>query len=126
MKIESIEVIPLNIKLDNAFKGGTYEVTCRPTLVTRVCLENGIIGETYGGDEFHTQREIVDVMRGHLAPLVIGSDVRDSSALWERMFCAPIDLGNRGLHQLDMHPRGIVAQAISAVDNALWDARAKL
>ena len=42
------------------------------------------------------------------------------------MFGSPIDLGNRGLHQLDMHPRGIVAQAISAVDNAMWDARAKL
>ncbi len=43
----------------------------------------------------------------------------------EKMFAAQIDLGNRSLHQLDMHPRGIIAQAISAVDNALWDARGK-
>jgi L-alanine-DL-glutamate epimerase-like enolase superfamily enzyme len=58
--------------------------------------------------------------------LIIGSDVRDGLALWEKMAAEPIDLGNRSLHQLDMHPRGIIAQAISAVDNALWDARARL
>jgi L-alanine-DL-glutamate epimerase-like enolase superfamily enzyme len=126
VKIESIEIIPMDVKLEKTFKGGTYEVKSRPTIVTRAHLENGIIGETYGGDEFHTQKEIVDVVRNHLASLVIGRDVRDSIALWETMFAAPIDLGNRSLHQLDMHPRGILAQAISAVDNALWDARGKL
>jgi L-alanine-DL-glutamate epimerase-like enolase superfamily enzyme len=126
MKIEGIEIVPLDVELAQAFKGGTYEIKSRPTLVTRVHLENGIIGETYGGDEFHTQGEIVRVVREHLTPMVIGRDVRNSVAIWETMFSAPIDLGNRGLHQLDMHPRGILAQAISAVDNALWDARGKL
>jgi L-alanine-DL-glutamate epimerase-like enolase superfamily enzyme len=125
MKIESVEVIPLDVTLERVFKGGTYEVKSRPTLITRIHLESGVVGETYGGDEFHTQREIVNVIHGHLAPLLKGCDVRQSVALWEKMFSAPIDLGNRGLHQLDMHPRGILAQAISAVDNALWDARAK-
>jgi D-arabinonate dehydratase len=126
MKIEGVDVIPLDVKLEKVFKGGTYEVKSRPTIVTRIHLENGIIGETYGGDEFHTQREILSVIRDHLTPQIIGQDVRDSLALWERMFSLPLDLGNRGLHQLDMHPRGIIAQAISAVDNAMWDARAKL
>jgi L-alanine-DL-glutamate epimerase-like enolase superfamily enzyme len=126
MKIAGVEIIPLDMKLDRPFKGGTYVVTSRPTLVTRVTLENGIVGETYGGDETHTQREIVDVVNKYLAKIIVGSDVRDSVALWERMSDEPIDLGNRSLHQLDMHPRGIIAQAISAVDNALWDARARL
>ena len=126
MKIEGVEVIPLNVKLDRTFKGSTYEVKARPTIVTRVHLENGIVGETYGGDEFHTQREIVKVIREHLAAIVVGRDVRESVDIWEAMFRAEIDLGNRSLHQLDMHPRGILAQAISAVDNTLWDARGKL
>jgi L-alanine-DL-glutamate epimerase-like enolase superfamily enzyme len=126
MNIEGIEVIRMDVKLEKTFKGGTYEVKSRPTIVTRVHLKNGIVGETYGGDEFHTQRQIVGVIEDHLTPLVLGRDVRDSIAIWEAMFSAPIDLGNRGLHQLDMHPRGILAQAISAVDNALWDARGKL
>jgi D-arabinonate dehydratase len=125
MKIEGIDVIALDMKLEKTFKGGTYEVKSRPTIVTRVHLENGTVGETYGGDEFHTQRQIIEVIQEHLTPLVVGRDVRDSVAIWEAMFSAPIDLGNRGLHQLDMHPRGILAQAIGAVDNALWDARGK-
>lgn len=126
MRIESIEIIPLDIKLDEPFYGGTYVVTKRPTLIARVQLENGIIGETYGGDEFHTQREIVAVAKERLVPLLLGRDVRNATALWEAMFREPIDLGNRSLHQLDMHPRGIIAQAISLIDNALWDARGKL
>lgn len=126
MKISHIEAIPLHLDLDREFSGGTYRVRSRPTIVTRVHLQDGTIGETYGGDEFHTQTRIVSVMRDHLAPLLIGQDVRDAQRLWERMFRAPIDLGNRGLHQLDMHPRGILMQAISALDNAMWDARGKL
>jgi D-arabinonate dehydratase len=42
------------------------------------------------------------------------------------MFYYPVDLGNRGLHQLDMRNRGIVTQAIAAVDNALWDLLGKI
>lgn len=126
MKIDHIEVIPLDMQLEQVFKGGTYQVASRPTIITRVYLANGIIGETYGGDEFHTQKEIVAVMKDHLGPLLLGQDVRDFQRLWESMFNVNVDLGNRGLHQLDMHPRGILLQAISALDNAMWDARGKL
>ncbi|ANN68120.1 mandelate racemase/muconate lactonizing enzyme family protein [Bordetella bronchialis] len=126
MRVDHIEVIPLDMQLGEVFKGGTYQVASRPTLVTRVYLENGIVGETYGGDEFHTQKEIVAVMRDHLAPVLVGQDVRDFQRLWESMFHIDVDLGNRGLHQLDMHPRGILMQAISGLDNAMWDARGKL
>lgn len=126
MRIGHIEVIPLDMQLEEVFKGGTYQVASRPTIVTRVHLENGIVGETYGGDEFHTQAAIVQVIRDHYAPLLVGQDVRDFQRLWEAMFHLNLDLGNRGLHQLDMHPRGIMLQAISCLDNAMWDARGKL
>jgi L-alanine-DL-glutamate epimerase-like enolase superfamily enzyme len=126
MRIDSVEIIPLDMKLQEVFKGGTYEVSSRPTIITRVRLANGIVGEMYGGDEFHTQKRIVDVAREHLAPLLIGQDVRGFQRLWEVMFHVNVDLGNRGLHQLDMHPRGILMQAISCLDNAMWDARGKL
>lgn len=126
MEIKKVEVIPLDMQLSEVFKGGTYQVATRPTLVTRVYLANGMVGETYGGDEFHTQKEIVQTIREHFAPLLVGQDVRDFQRLWEEMFTLNIDLGNRGLHQLDMHPRGILMQAISCLDNAMWDARGKL
>lgn len=126
MKIDHIDAIPLDLTLSEVFKGGTYQVASRPTIITRVYLDNGIVGETYGGDEFHTQDQIVKVIHDHLQPLLLGQDVRDFQRLWEMMFNIDLDLGNRGLHQLDMHPRGILMQAISCVDNALWDARGKL
>lgn len=125
MDIKGVEVIPLDMDLQRTFKGGTYEVKSRPTIVTRVHLKDGTVGETYGGDEFHTQAEIVALIRAHFAPLLEGEDARDIGRLWERMFHSNVDLGNRGLHQLDMHPRGILMQAISCVDNALWDAAGK-
>ena len=126
MKIKHIEAIPLDMALSEVFTGGTYQVTARPTIVTRVYLDNGMVGETYGGDEVHTQKQIVQVVREQFVPLLVGQDVRDFQRLWDAMFTLPLDLGNRGLHQLDMHPRGIIMQAISCVDNAMWDARGKL
>jgi L-alanine-DL-glutamate epimerase-like enolase superfamily enzyme len=126
MRIAHIDVIPLDLKLEQTYSGGTYKVDSRPTIVTHVHLENGIIGETYGGDEFHTQKEIVSVIRDHFTALLVGEDVRDYQRLWAKLFNYNLDLGNRGLHQLDMHPRGIILQALSAVDNAMWDARGKL
>jgi hypothetical protein len=52
--------------------------------------------ETYGGDELHTQRDIVGVIHYHLRPLLIDQDVRDFQRLWEAMFHIDLDLGNRG------------------------------
>jgi len=126
LKIVRVEVIPLDMSLAEVFKGGTYQVASRPTIVTRVYLENGVVGETYGGDEFHTQKEICDVIESYFSKAIVGEDCRGFQRIWQKLFGLNIDLGNRGLHQLDMHPRGIFMQAISCVDNALWDAIGKL
>src|SRR5512142_2657342 len=101
MRIAGIEVIPLVYKLQEAFVGGTYKITNRNTIVTRIQTDTGIVGEAFGGDEDHTQREIVDLIRNHFAPMLIGQDARDVERLWDMMFHANIDLGNRALHVLD-------------------------
>ena len=126
MKITKIEVIPLVRKLDKEFLGGTYKITNRNTIVTRIHLANGVVGECFGGDEDQTQERIVRLMRDHLVPLLVGEDVHAVELLWERMFNSNIDLGNRALHVLDLGNRGVLMQAIAAIDNALWDALGKL
>lgn len=126
MKIQSVEVIPLVRKLDREFLGGTYKITNRNTIVTRVTLENGLVGEYFGGDEDQTQARIVALMRDYLIPLLIGQDVHDLERLWEQMFFCDVELGNRALHVLDLGNRGVLMQAIAALDNALWDAMGKL
>ena len=125
MKITRIEVIPLVRKLEEEFKGGTYKIVNRNTIVTRVYTDSGIVGEAFGGDEDQRQDQVVNLIRDHFAPLLVGEDARDVERLWEKMFHSNIDLGNRSIHVLDLNNRSILMQAIAAVDNALWDALGK-
>lgn len=126
MKITQIEVIPLVRHLEEVFSGGTYRIVNRYTIVTRVHTDAGIVGEVFGGDEDQRQDQIVNLIREHFTPMLVGEDARDIERLWHRMFTSNIDLGNRSLHVLDLNNRGILMQAIAAVDMALWDALGKL
>ena len=128
MKITNIEVIPLQRELSQVFEGGTYRIINRYTIVTRVHTDEGLVGEAFGGDEDHTQAEIVNMIRDHFMPMFVGEDPRTPERLWNRMFFegGKIDLGNRSLHVLDLHNRGILMQAIAALDNALWDLLGKI
>jgi L-alanine-DL-glutamate epimerase-like enolase superfamily enzyme len=126
MRITQVEVIPLARTLETPFEGGTYKIANRNTLVTRITTDDGLCGEAFGGDEDMTQNEIVSLIRNHFIPMLIGEDPRDVERLWEKMFYNTVDLGNRGLHQLDMRNRGIVTQAVATIDNALWDLLGKI
>lgn len=57
----------------------------------------------------------VEVIRYHLTPLVLGANPFDVEYLWELMFRSTINLGRKGL----------VLEAISAIDIALWDIMGK-
>lgn len=124
-KIKHIEAIPLVRKLEDVFQGGTYKITSRNTIVTRVELDNGVVGETFGGDEDQYQFDVCRIVNDLFAPMLAGRDVRDVEAHWERMWSARIDLGNRGIHTLDLAKHCVHTQAIAAVDIALWDALGK-
>lgn len=125
MKIERVEIIPLERSLNHEFLGGTYKIVSRNTIVTRVYTNVGVVGEAFGGDEDRLQAPIVNLVHQHLAPLLIGEDGRDVERLWDKMFQSNVDLGNRALHVLDLNNRAVLMQAIAAVDNALWDALGK-
>jgi L-alanine-DL-glutamate epimerase-like enolase superfamily enzyme len=68
------------------------------------------IGYTYA--DTATARLIEDKLR----PLVEGADVANISSLWRRMM----------IHTRNLGHSGITAMAISAVDAALWDLKARL
>jgi L-alanine-DL-glutamate epimerase-like enolase superfamily enzyme len=126
MKITRVEVIPLVRQLEEAFSGGTYRIVNRYTLVTRVYTDAGIVGQVFGGDEDQRQTQVVNLIRDHFAPMLVGEDARDVERLWHKMFNSNIDLGNRSIHILDLNNHAILMQAIAAVDMALWDALGKL
>lgn len=125
MKIKFIEAIPLVRQLRDTFRGGTYTITSRNTIVTRVELEGGIVGETFGGDEDQYQLDVCRIINQLYRPLLEGHDVRDVERLWELMWQVRVDLGNRGIHVLDQAKHCVRTQAIAAVDIALWDALGK-
>lgn len=126
MKITQVEVIPLQRKLNQAFEGGTYRITNRFTLVTRIHTDEGLIGETFGGDEDGAQEKIVGCIRDYFAPLLVGEDPQNVERLWGKMWGRRVDLGNRSLHVLDLYNHAMYMQAIAAVDNALWDLLGKI
>lgn len=126
MKITRIEVIPLQRKLEQIFEGGTYRIANRNTIVTRIYTDEGITGETFGGDEDGAQDKVIRCVRDYFAPQLIGEDPLNVERLWDKMWRTRIDLGNRGLHVLDLNNQGMFTQAIAAVDNALWDLAGKI
>ena len=125
MRIKNVEAIPLVRDLEDVFKGGTYKITSRNTIVTRVELDNGIVGEIFGGDEDQYHFEICRIVNSIYRGLLDGEDVRDVESHWQRMWETRVDLNNRGIHALDMAKHCAKTQAIAAVDMALWDALGK-
>jgi D-arabinonate dehydratase len=126
MKITEVQALPLERNLTRAFKGGTYEITSRYTLVTEVHLQNGIVGQTFGGDEWRWQKEIVSLINGSFRDLLIGQNVFEVERHWDNMFrSTALDSLNRSIHTLDLANKAVLMQAIAAVDIALWDAMGK-
>lgn len=125
MKIKHLEAIPLVRELDEEFLGGTYRITSRNTIVTRVTLENDIVGETFGGDEVQYQMDICTIVNNIFRPLVVGGEVTDVEKHFEAMWSKRMDLDQRSIHVLDLAKHCVRMQAIACVDNALWDALGK-
>src|SRR5690348_13369566 len=125
MKITDVRATALVRDLKETFLGGTYRITNRYTLVTEVVTDDGVVGMAFGGDEWRYQKGIVKVIEEYFRPLLIGEDPRDVEKLWDRMFYAEMDLGNRSIHTLDLSNRAVQMQAIAAVDIAIWDAIGK-
>jgi D-arabinonate dehydratase len=121
MKIVDVRANPLVRPLKETFRGGTYQIKSRNTLITEVESDTGLVGSIFGGDEERYQAEIAHAIEQTFKPLLIGEDPWRVELLWEKMFRAEMGLENRGIHTLDLANKAIQMQAISAVDIAIWD-----
>lgn len=125
MKIKHIEAIPLVRELEDEFVGGTYRITSRDTIVTRVELDNGIVGEAFGGDETQYQMDVCRIVNEIFRPLLIGGDITNVERHFASMWNRKMDLDQRSIHILDVAKHCVRMQAIACVDNASWDALGK-
>lgn len=128
MKITSIRAIPLCLPLEQPFRGGTYVVRNRNTIVCVVETADGTTGAIYGGDEDMEQEAVCGLIDGAMAQALVGRVLEtpeDLRAVYRELMDLPLDLGYRALVDLDMGRHGIHQQALSLVDIALWDTLGK-
>jgi L-alanine-DL-glutamate epimerase-like enolase superfamily enzyme len=109
--IERVVASAFRIPTDAPEADGTLSWDHTTLVVAEVSAAGATgLGYTYAGTQ--SARLIVDV----LAELVVGADPFAIPRAWDKMFAAVRNLG----------VRGVCANAISAVDAALWDLKARL
>ncbi|HEY1261960.1 MAG TPA: enolase C-terminal domain-like protein [Terriglobales bacterium] len=109
--IDRVEVSAYTVPTDLPESDGTLEWD-KTTIVIAQLHAAGVRGLGYS----YADRSAAALMDGLLAPLVRGRDVMDIPGAWTAMVAATRNLGRPG----------IVSMAISAVDIALWDLKARL
>jgi L-alanine-DL-glutamate epimerase-like enolase superfamily enzyme len=116
LTIRRIETFPIRVPLGRTYRGSGYEMTHRSTIVVRVHMDEGIIGEAYAGDEDTTLREIDRIVNRELAPRLEGEDALAIERCWELTRPATYDI---------LRDRRLGLVATACVDTALWDAVGK-
>ena len=99
LTIRAIQALPLVAPLRRVFRGSNYQMTKRCTVITRVLTAEGIVGESYNGDEEgDAQVRLVRTITDRLAPLLAGRDAALVESCWQAMLPITYDiLGDRVL-----------------------------
>lgn len=108
-RIRDVAVHVLEAPIDGAFAYSQAWYVRRSAMLVEITTESGIVG---WGEAFGPARITAAVVR-HLRPLLLGRDAIAVDALWQDLYNALRDHGQRG----------VVLEAISAIDIALWDIR---
>ncbi len=111
MNIEKLEVAVYTIPTDAPESDGTLEWR-ETTLVLVHAFSSGVAGMGYTYADTGTAW----IIREHLAPVVMGLNPMNIPEAWVKMVACQRNLGFTGAG----------AMAVSAVDSALWDLKAKL
>jgi L-alanine-DL-glutamate epimerase-like enolase superfamily enzyme len=113
MKIAAIRAIALSCNVDPPYASAAGVQSRRGGLIVEVETDEGIVGigeAGLGGGATAT------AVAKDLAPLLIGEDPLMIEGLWQKMFHRTRQYGRRG----------IVMQAMSGIDIALWDVAGKV
>ena len=109
--IDAVEVMAATVPTDAPESDGTLAWN-ETTIVVVEIRAGDILGVGYT----YTHPAAAMVIRDTLAPMVEGENPMGTARLWAHMVEAVRNMGRQG----------IAASAISAVDNALWDLKARL
>jgi L-alanine-DL-glutamate epimerase-like enolase superfamily enzyme len=111
MKIERLDVSVYRIPTDRPEADGTFHWNSTTPVLVEAVADSGLRGLGFS----YTAAAAGELIRERLADVVIGRLVEHIGAAWEAMVRAVRNIGLPG----------VAATAISAVDTALWDLRAR-
>ncbi|MEO7142705.1 MAG: hypothetical protein ABI165_04305, partial [Bryobacteraceae bacterium] len=112
MKIARIEAFHLRAAISRSFAFSQRAYSERETALVAVETDGGLTG---WGEAYGPAAPVKAAVEGLFAPLIGGRDPRDHEDLWHLMFARSVDHGQTG---------SLIA-ALSALDIALWDLKAK-
>jgi L-alanine-DL-glutamate epimerase-like enolase superfamily enzyme len=113
MKIAAIRTTALSCRCEPPYASAAGVQSRRGALLVEIETDSGITGL---GEAGVGGGVTADVIEKDLAPLLIGEDPLLIEHLWQKMFARTRQYGRRGL----------VMQAISGIDIALWDIAGKV
>ncbi|MBV8777275.1 MAG: mandelate racemase/muconate lactonizing enzyme family protein [Alphaproteobacteria bacterium] len=113
MKINDVRTIALSYTCDPPYASASGVQTRRGALLVEVECDDGTVGIGEAGLGGGVSATCIDK---DLKPLLLGEDPLMIEALWQRMFVRTRQYGRRG----------IVMNAISGIDIALWDIAGKV
>jgi L-alanine-DL-glutamate epimerase-like enolase superfamily enzyme len=113
MKIVDIRAIPLSYRCDPPYGSAGGMQASRGRLLVEVETDDGITGIGEAGVGGGNTRNVIEQQ---LRPMLLGEDPLLIEGLWQKMFARTRQFGRRG----------IVMNAISGIDIALWDIASKV
>src|SRR5438046_7692389 len=112
MKIADIRTIALSCRCDPPYASAAGVQSQRAALLVEVETDNGIVGIGEAGIGGGVTASAIEKA---LKPLLVGEDPLLIEHLWQKMFARTRQFGRRG----------VIMQAISGIDIALWDIAGK-
>jgi L-alanine-DL-glutamate epimerase-like enolase superfamily enzyme len=113
MKIAAIRTIALSCCCEPPYASAAGVQSRRGALIVEIETDSGIVGIGEAGVGGGVTATVIEK---DLAPLLVGEDPLLIEYLWQKMFARTRQYGRRGL----------VMQAISGIDIALWDIAGKV
>ncbi len=111
MKIQDASVKLVEVPLERVFRGSTYVVPSRCTIIVRLETDEGLAGEIYSGDERSDYRYIKKLILEDFRDAYVGQDPMAVELVWEHLFRLTPHVANKSA----------AMKAISAIDLAVWD-----
>ena len=112
MKITRVAATPLNVPLRIALAGHERNTSLEACLV-EVETNEGVVG--HGLAAITRETVIAEIVNRVIAPAIKGDDALANERIWDKLYWTLLPRGQTGFG----------AQAISAVDIALWDIKGK-